>query len=112
MTRTKVEGPSEGSYMTIEERLPVKYSTFRFRNRNYAEMRGLWTLEKGFMGGPFVTLVTKDEVNNRFIMLDGFVYAPGEDKRELLRQVEAILYTVSFPDESEIVIRADKPDKD
>lgn len=96
MTRTKVKGPVDGSWMTIEERLPVNYSTFRFRDRNYAMLKGLWTLENGFMGGPFVTLVTKDEVNNRFVMLDGFVYAPNDDKRELLRQVESILFTAGF----------------
>jgi len=96
MTRTKVKGPVDGTWMKIEERMPVKYNTFRFRDRNYAMLKGLWTLENGFMGGPFVTLVTKDEVNGRFVMLDGFVYAPNDDKRELLRQVEAILFTVGF----------------
>ncbi len=96
MTKEKIKGPTEGTWMTIEDRAPVEYSTFRFRDRNYAMLRGLWTLKNGFMGGPFVTLVTKDEVNNRFVMVDGYVYAPNDDKRELLRQVEAILYTVSF----------------
>ena len=96
MTRLKVEGPSEGTWMKIEDQLPVEYSTFRFRERNWAMLKGLWSLENGFMGGPFITLVTRDEVNERFVMLDGFIYAPNDDKRELLRQVEAILYTVSF----------------
>lgn len=96
MTKIKVEGPVKGTWMTIEERFPPIYTTFRFRDRNYAELKGLWTLENGYMGGPFITLVTKDEVNNRFVMLDGFVYAPKDDKRELMRQVEAILYTIGF----------------
>lgn len=96
MTKAKVEGPTEGTWMTIEDRAPVEYSTFRFRDRNYAMLKGLWTLENGFMGGPFVTIAIKDEINNRFVMVDGFVYAPNDDKRELLRQVEAILYTISF----------------
>ncbi|HDZ40414.1 MAG TPA: DUF4837 family protein [Bacteroidetes bacterium] len=104
MTREKVEGPVSGSYMAIEDQVPVDFQLFRFRQRNYAEMRGLWTLENGFMGGPFITLVTKDEVNDRFVMLDGFVYAPNDEKRELLRQVEAIIYTISFPDDSEVVV--------
>ena len=60
------------------------------------------------MGGPFVSLITKDEVNNRFVMIDGFVYAPKEDKRELLRQVEAILYTIDFDNEEEVVITPSK----
>lgn len=96
MTRTKVKGPVDGTWMVIEERVPVDYTQFRFRERNYSVMKGLWTLENGFMGGPFVTLVTEDDVNKRFVMLDGFVYAPKDEKRELMRQVEAILYTVSF----------------
>lgn len=100
MTQEKVKGPVEGSYMVIEERMPLKYRLFRFRQRNYAEMRGLWTLENGFMGGPFVNLVTRDEVNDRFVMIDGFVYAPKDKKRELLRQVEAIIYTIGFPEET------------
>ena len=104
ITREKVEGPTTGTYMAIEDLVPVKYNLFRFRQRNYAEMRGLWTLENGFMGGPFVNLVTRDDVNDRFIMLDAFVYAPSEEKRELLRQIEAIIYTISFPDESEVVV--------
>jgi len=108
MTMTKVKGPTMGTYMVIEDMVPVDYRLFRFRQRNYAEMRGLWTLENGYMGGPFINLVTKDEVNDRFVMLDGFVYAPNDKKRELMRQVEAIIYTVSFPDESEIVITPDK----
>ncbi len=56
------------------------------------------------MGGPFVTLVTYDEVNNRTVMIEGFVYAPKEDKRELLRQVEALIYTITFPNSSEVVV--------
>lgn len=104
MTKEKVEGPTRGTYMAIEDQVPVKYQLFRFRGRDYAEMRGLWTLENGFMGGPFVNVVTRDEVNGRFVMLDAFVYAPNDDKRELLRQVEAILFTIDFPDETEIVV--------
>lgn len=104
MTEEKVKGPVGDSYMVIEERMPVKFRLFSFRQRNYAEMRGLWTLENGFMGGPFVNLVTRDEVNDRFVMIDGFVYAPKDEKRELLRQVEAIIYTIGFPDDAEKVV--------
>jgi hypothetical protein len=108
LTKTKIKGPLDGTWMAIEERVPVQYQTFRFRDRNYAEMKGLWTLENGFMGGPFITLVTKDEVNNRFVMIDGYVYAPRDDKRELLRQVEAILYSISFDNEEEIIVKPSK----
>jgi hypothetical protein len=109
LTMTKVPGPKAGSYMEIEERYPVEYKVFNYNGRNYAEIRGLWTLVNGFMGGPFITLMTYDEKNRRAVMLDGFVYAPGEDKRELIRQVEALLYTADFHSPEEAVVIARKP---
>ena len=57
-------------------------------------MRGLWTLEGGFMGGPFISYAFIDPETSRAVMVTGFVYAPREEKRELLRQVEALMYTV------------------
>ena len=34
-----------------------------------------------------------NEKNNRIIMLDGFLYSPKKPKRDLLKQIEAIIYT-------------------
>ncbi len=96
LTRREVPGPTRGTYMGIEHRFPPMYRVFEHNGRNYAELRGLWTLVNGFMGGPFITLMTYDEKNNRAVMLDGFVYAPNDNKRDLLRQVEALLYTIDF----------------
>jgi hypothetical protein len=44
MTMTEVKGPTPGTYMAIEEKYPVEYSIFSHNGRNYAEIRGLWTL--------------------------------------------------------------------
>ncbi len=48
------------------------------------------------MGGPFISLSTFDKERNRIVTVEGFVYAPKFDKRNYLRQVEAILYTLDF----------------
>ena len=61
-----------------------------------AELRGLWKLEKGFMGGPFVSHTTIDTVYNRVVTIDGYVFAPNRDKRNLIRQVEAIINTLEI----------------
>lgn len=109
MTMSEVKGPSPGTYMGIEERYPVEYKVFSHNGRNYAEIRGLWTLVNGFMGGPFITIMTYDEKNRRAVMLDGFVYAPNDNKRELIRQVEALLYSADFHSPEEAVVVAKKP---
>jgi len=109
MTMAEVKGPTPGTYMGIEERYPVEYKVFSHNGRNYAEIRGLWTLVNGFMGGPFITIMTYDEKNRRAVMLDGFVYAPNDNKRELIRQVEALLYSADFHSPEEAVVVAKKP---
>ncbi len=92
-----VDGPLEGSYMTTEHQLSPVFNVFDFKNNYSAEMRGLWKVEKDFMGGPFVNLSVLDASNNRIVMLDGYVYAPRYDKRNYLRQVEAMIYSLNFP---------------
>ncbi len=90
----EVKGPDGGSFMVIEQQVPVSCRSFRRNETDYIEMRGLWTLEGGFMGGPFISYAFIDSATTRAVVVTGFVYAPREDKRELLRQVEALMYTV------------------
>ncbi len=90
----EVKGPDGGSFMVIEKQVPVSCRSFRRTETDYIEMRGLWTLEGGFMGGPFISYAFIDSATTRAVVVTGFVYAPKDDKRELLRQVEALMYTV------------------
>jgi hypothetical protein len=90
----EVKGPDGGSFMVIEQKAPVSCRSFSRRGTNFIEMRGLWTLEGGFMGGPFISYAFIDSATTRAVVVTGFVYAPREEKRELLRQVEALMYTV------------------
>lgn len=90
----EVKGPDGGSFMVIEQKVPVSCRSFRRNETEYIEMRGLWTLEGGFMGGPFISYALIDSATARAVVVTGFVYAPKEEKRELLRQVEALMYTV------------------
>lgn len=90
----EVKGPDGGSFMVIEQKMPVSCRSFRRNSTDYIEMRGLWTLEGGFMGGPFISYAFIDSATTRAVVVTGFVYAPREEKRELLRQVEALMYTV------------------
>ena len=48
------------------------------------------------MGGPFVSITTLDTKNSRMITIDGYVFAPEFDKREYLREVEAIIKSAKF----------------
>lgn len=94
--KANIPGPTEGSYMATEKRFEQFYNIFE-HNKNYAsEMRGLWRVQNDFMGGPYVSLAELDASNQRVVVAYGYVYAPSKDKRNLLRQVEAMIYSMKF----------------
>ena len=51
------------------------------------------------MGGPYVSHMRLDEKNQRIIVAEVFVYSPDKLKRNLIRQMEASLYTLRLPGE-------------
>lgn len=98
--KANVPGSVKGSYMTTEKRFDQIFNIFE-HNKNYAsEMRGLWTVENDFMGGPYISISELDASNQRVVSAFGYVYAPGKDKRDFLRQVEAMVYSLKLNDQA------------
>ncbi len=56
--------------------------------------RGIWIMTKEFMGGPYINLVIDQPEKNRVLFLEGFIYAPSDKKRKLIRRVEQMLLNV------------------
>ena len=102
MMKKNVLGPMDGSFMTTEKDFPLLFNTSRLRGNFSAEIRGLWTIENDFMGGPFINLSILDMLKKRVITIDGFIYAPSKDKRNLLRQIEAMIYSIEFDDQKDM----------
>ena len=94
----------EGSYMGTEYKVfpPQSRVVPSLENKPdegfYAtEVRGLWKIKNGeAMGGPCVSLSRLDQANGRVVTAETFVFAPGQKKRNALRQSEAILYTLKM----------------
>jgi len=93
-----IPGESEGTYMVIDSEFvpPVIKQTEDFAAEYTIEMRGVWSVKHDFMGGPFISYTFVDSRNNQIITIYGYVYHPNKKKRNLLRQIEAIIYSVKF----------------
>jgi len=86
-----VPGPTEGSFMGTEMLLTPDVRRFRLNGFYAAETRGWWKMmNHSSMGGPYLNYTLLDEARNRIIVLDGLVFYPNKDKRDLLRQLEGI----------------------
>ncbi len=102
LSRQYIQG-NLGGWIEIDRResRPLETKNINFLGRYGFETRGLWHMvgvEEGRkmefgMGGPFITYTFYDQPTGRLYMIDGMVFAPGYNKREFLRQMEAIAYT-------------------
>lgn len=86
-----IPGPSEGTFMITEE----AYAPYLFESEidgKFAyETKGTWEVKGAFMAGPFINYAVKDEKNNRYVILEGFVFRPSNTKRDHMFELESIL---------------------
>ncbi len=89
--------PEKMSYMkTSREPLAPMFKETKANNKYVAEIRGLWDVTEDFMGGPFLSISQIDQIRNRVVTIEGFIYYPSESKRKYMRWFEAILESVTF----------------
>ncbi len=89
-------GSRPGSYMTTATLFPPQVFDLTQNGKDLVEIRGLWELEKGFMGGPFISHTILDESRNMVVTVEGYAYNPNNKKRNLMRQMEAIIYSLKL----------------
>ncbi len=105
MMKANIPGELAGSYMGTElvHDQPI-WREININNTYCAELKGLWRMYGGAsMGGPFYSHTRVDEVNKRVITVEGFVFAPGTKKRNHIRQLEAVVYSVKLPQEINVI---------
>jgi hypothetical protein len=86
-------GSRAGSYMTTSTIFPPMVFDMKIGGQDLVELRGLWELNKGYMGGPFISHSTLDSLSNKIVTVEAYVYNPNNKKRNLMRQMEAIVYS-------------------
>lgn len=94
MTRKYVPGDRPGSYMADEPTVPPVVKILQKDGVYTVQMNGLWQLENGFMGGPYISQTIVDSNRGQLVTALGFVFYPNRDKRQMIRQLEAIIYTM------------------
>lgn len=104
--KANIPGEREGMYMATDSMF-VAVKDIAVKGEYAQEARGLWQMEGDMMGGPFVSHARVDRANKRIIVVEGFIFSPDKLKRNVMRQMEAALYTLKLPNESgapEIVV--------
>ncbi len=80
----------DGQFITEDAYAPYLFIT-KIDGKFAYETKGTWEVKDDWMGGPFVNYAVRDEKNNRYLILEGFTYAPAVAKRDLQFELESIL---------------------
>lgn len=92
-----VSSTIKGSYMRVNrEDLPIIYNTTRVRSHYAVEARGIWEIVDDYMGGAFISYLVLNANTNELLFIDGFLHAPGEEKRDLMEHLDYIIHTLKF----------------
>jgi hypothetical protein len=95
ITKKYIPGAETGSYPIIDPNKEyLNYTPLQVGNTSGFLLKGLWISMNDIMGGPFYTYAFNDSKSNNCIVVDGFVHAPHEKKRDYIREVEAIVKTI------------------
>ncbi len=85
------------TYMQINDiDLPLLVDETNLDGHYALEARGIWEIVNDYMGGAFISYLVHDPENNQLVFLDGFVHAPGEEKRNNMQYLEYILNTAKI----------------
>lgn len=94
--KTYIPGPTEKSYMSTERAYAPYLFETTIDGKFAYEIKGTWEVRGFFMGGPFLTYAVKNEKNNSYLILEGFVFKPSASKRTQMIEIEAILRSAKF----------------
>ncbi len=82
------------SYLVTERvNFDITARQVNFNGHFAMQIQALWRTNNLTMGGPYLGIALVDEGRGRLYYIEGFAYAPGKDKRGIMRELEAILWT-------------------
>ncbi|MEL7363133.1 MAG: DUF4837 family protein [Bacteroidota bacterium] len=91
---------NDSAYVFTEPRISVDVAETTIGGNEALEVRGLWRMNLFVQGGPFIAYAFHEPTQERLYLMYGFVLAPGKDKREFVRQLEAMARTFRTADPS------------
>jgi len=91
-----IEGPVEGSYMITENMYTPFHKETTLDNKQVLETKGMWKVFGAVMAGPYINYAIEDKSNNRWIIAEGFTFAPSVEKRDYMFELESIIKTIDI----------------
>jgi hypothetical protein len=94
--KVHIPGRLPGSYMITERAyLPYYYKTQINGKLTYLT-KGTWEVANDFMAGPFINYMVRDTLKKRWMVVEGFTFAPSASKRDYMFELNTIIGSMQF----------------
>jgi len=91
-----IPGELKNSYVISETQFSPNVYQIDFKGSRTVVSKGLWRMSNEFKGGPYLSYVIEDKLNQRYLVLEGFVFAPNVAKRNFLFELDAAIQTAEL----------------
>lgn len=96
MGKIYLPGRLPNSHMISEKAYrPYFYKTTISKRKAFLT-KGMWEVKNDFMAGPFVNYMILDSIKKKWLVIEGFCFAPSLKKRDLMFELNTILKSVEF----------------
>lgn len=91
-----VRSKAKNAQMITEKAYAPYFKNIILDKKRAYQTKGTWELQGDFMSGSFINYAIIDRRKKRFIIVEGFCYAPSADKRNLMFELEAIIESIKI----------------
>lgn len=96
-SKAVISSSTPGSSMIVnDEDLPLFSVTLEVDKTYAQEYKGIWEMSYDYMGGPFFAYLIKHPHRDEILLVNVFIFAPGEKKRDHMQLLEHIVSSLKF----------------
>lgn len=91
-----VQSKAKNAKMITEKAYTPYFEPIILDKKRTYQTKGTWELDGDYMSGCFINYAIIDRRKKRFVVIEGFCYAPSADKRDLMFELEAIIKSIKI----------------
>lgn len=96
--KAHVPGRLKGSYFITERAFRPYFYKTQLDGKSAYLTKGTWEVANDFMAGPYINYAILDSISKRWIVVEGFAFAPSANKRDYMFELNTIISTLKQVD--------------
>ena len=89
-----IPGRLKGTHLITERAFKPYFYNAKIDGKMSYLTKGTWEVANDFMAGPFINYMVNDSIERRWMVIEGFTFAPSASKRDYMFELNTIINTL------------------